>query len=398
MHFTFGEAMHLSDSSKRRHASPAGNIEREGTTRRVVVSYSRSGTRDPREHESVTRKLIAQRLAALQGYDYAADYDEAARYMLPVYFVPDETLPLDVADALGIRSQKDLFGGVVPFPFVATKSITHPLTSPHASAPTGWSLAFSQAVQGAVLRGYAAFSREEARRGAKRLLEQGPVRIKPALELGGRGQIVAPDTATLDSALQELDPQDLAQCGVVVEQNLTAATTYSVGQVEVGDLVASYVGTQKTVKDHHGRDAYGGSALTVARGDFAALLALGIDAGSRRAIEQARIYDDAARRCFAGFFASRRNYDIVRGVDGSGATCGGVLEQSWRLGGASGAEIAALETFRADPHVNAVRAECTESYDEGEMPPNDATVYFRGVDPRIGFILKYTTAAPYVDS
>jgi hypothetical protein len=362
------------------------------------VSYTRSRTRDPREHESVTRNLIAQRLAALQGHDYAADYDESRSYTQPLYFVPEETLDLDEAHALGIRSAKDLFGGVVPFRFVATKSITHPLTSPDASAPIGWSPAFSEAVQGAVLRGYAAFSREEARRGAKRLLEHGPVRVKPALELGGRGQVVARDMAALDEALNALDAQDLAQCGVVVEQNLTGATTYSVGQVEVGDLVASYVGTQKVVKDHHGRVVYGGSALMVARGDFAALLGLGIDDASRRAIEQARIYDDAARRCFAGFFASRRNYDIVRGVDGNGAVCGGVLEQSWRLGGASGAEIAALEAFHADARINAVRAECTESYDEGEMPPSDATIYFRGVDPRIGFITKYTTVAPYADS
>ena len=386
------------DSSRRRHVSPARMAGREGTARPVVVSYTQSPMLDPREHECVTRKLIARRLAALQGYDYAAEYDEAARYMQPVYFVPDQTLSLDDAHALGIRSEKDLFGGVVPFPFVGTKTITHPLTSPSAAAPTGWSSAFSQAVEGAVLRGFAAFSREEAKHAVQRLLESGPVRVKPALELGGRGQVVGSDATTLGVAVDELDAGDLAQCGVVVEQNLSEATTYSVGQVQVGDLVASYVGTQKTVKDHHGGQVYGGSALIVARGDFDALLVLAIDDASRRAIEQARIYDDAARHCFAGFFASRRNYDIARGVDGNGAACSGVLEQSWRLGGASGAEIAALEAFHADAHLNAVHAECTESYDETAMPPRDATVYFRGVDPRVGFITKYTTVAPYVDS
>jgi hypothetical protein len=381
-----------------RHESPAGSAERAGTTRRVVVSYSHSPARDAREHESVTRALIAQRLAALQGYEYAADYDESVRHMLPAYFVPDQTLPLDVAHALGIRSEDDVFGGVVPFPFVATKTITHPLMSPHASAPTGWSPAFAEAVRGSVLRGYAAFSREDARNGAQRLLENGPVRIKPALELGGRGQVVVSDSAALEHTLDQLDTGDLAQCGVAIEENLDSVTTYSVGQVRVGNLVASYVGTQKLAKNHRGDDVYGGSSLTVARGEFPTLLALGIDDISRSAIEQAHVYDDAAGRCFPGFFASRRNYDIVRGVDTKGVVCSGVLEQSWRIGGASGAEIAALEAFWADPGVNAVRAECTETYDERELPPSGATLYFRGIDPSVGFIMKYTTVAPYVDA
>ena len=389
--------MRFTGSSDQRHAHPAGLVESDRIPRGVVVSYTRSA-QDLRSHESVTRKLIAERLAALQGYEYAGDYDECSTYTAPVYFVPDDTLSLDIAHALGIRGETDLFGGVVPFPFIATKSITHPLSDPGATAPTGWSAEFSQLVRGSVLTGYAAFAREDARRAGGRLLQNGPVRVKPALEVGGRGQIVAADADALDRSLEELDRQDLAQCGVVVEQNLTDVMTYSVGQVQVGGLLATYVGTQKLAKDHHDREVYGGSALIVARGDFDALLQLHIDDSARHAIEQARIYDDAARRCFPGFFASRRNYDMVRGVDGTGAVCTGVLEQSWRVGGASGAEIAALEAFRSDTQLHAVHAECTESYDDRQTPPAGATVYFRGTDPCVGFILKYTTVASYVDA
>jgi hypothetical protein len=309
--------------------------------------------------------------------------------------VPCETLALEAAHALGIRGEADLFGGVVPFAFVATKSITHPLTSPDATAPAGWSWAFARCVTDVVLSGYAAFSREDAKRGGERLLETGSVRIKPALALGGRGQVLASDAVTLASAIDELDSEELARCGVVIEQNLAAATTYSVGRVHVGDLVATYVGTQKTTRDHRDNEVYGGSALTVARGDFDALLALEIDEGAQRAIVHACIYDRAARRCFPGFFASRRNYDIVHGVDERGVMRTGVLEQSWRIGGASGAEIAALEAFRGDPALRVVRAECTESYDESVMPPSDATVYFRGVDARVGFITKHSKVAAY---
>jgi hypothetical protein len=168
--------------------------------------------------------------------------------------------------------------------------------------------------------------------------------------------------------------------------------------VRVADLVATYFGTQKLTRGNDGAEVYGGSALTVVRGDFDALLALDADDATRVAVEQARVYDDAARRCFHGFFASRRNYDIVRGRNERGETVSGVLEQSWRIGGASGAEVAALEAFRADRGLTAVRAECTEVYGEGAVPPPRATVYFRGLDPDMGFISKYTTLEPHADA
>jgi hypothetical protein len=195
-----------------------------------------------------------------------------------------------------------------------------------------------------------------------------------------------------------IDPGDLACYGVAIEQHMTDVTTYSVGQVQVADLVASYFGTQKLAPDNGGAEVYGGSALTVVRGDFDALLALEADEGTRLAIKQARTYDAAARRCFRGFFASRRNYDIVRGRNARGEVCSGVLEQSWRIGGASSAEVAALEAFRADPALAAVRAECAEVYGENAVPPRGATVYFRGIDPDVGFISKYTTLEPHADA
>jgi hypothetical protein len=381
-------------------ANHAGWGVRNMSSRRagVVVSYAQAEDDDPRKHESVARELVARRLAALQGYEYAGEYRGLGRRSGHLYFVPCSTLQLEDAQALGIRGEHDLFGGVVPFPFVATKTITHPLTHPDAAAPAGWSSEFARSVKDAVLTGYAAFSREDAKRGAERLLATGPVRLKPALALGGRGQVLASDAATLASAIDELDPEELAECGVIVEQNLAGATTYSVGQIQVADLVATYVGTQKTVRDHHGIEVYGGSSLRVARGDFDALLALDLEDGAHRAIERACIYDTAARRCFAGFFASRRNYDIVHGIDAGGVVRTGVLEQSWRIGGATGAEIAALEAFREDPALDAVSAECTESYDQSVTPPSGATVYFRGIDPYVGFIAKYTTVAAHGDA
>jgi hypothetical protein len=75
-----------------------------------------------------------------------------------------------------------------------------------------------------------------------------------------------------------------------------------------------------------------------------------------------------------------------------------VLEQSWRIGGASGAEIAALEAFRADPGLRVVRASTVEAYGAGAVPPPGATVYFCGVDDDAGPITKYATVERHADA
>ena len=115
-------------------------------------------------------------------------------------------------------------------------------------------------------------------------------------------------------------------------------------------------------------------------------------------MERARIYDAAAAECFAGMFASRRNYDVALGLDAAGRTRCGVLEQSWRLGGASGAEVAALEAFRAEPALLAVRAATVELYGpDVPPPPARATVYFRGVDEEVGPMTKYAMLESHGD-
>src|SRR4029453_103111 len=124
--------------------------------------------------------------------------------------------------------------------------------------------------------------------------------------------------------------------------------------------------------------------------DFDALLELAMPPEFRAAVKHAQIYDDAAHACYPGFFASRRNYDVVQGRAADGTMRCGVLEQSWRIGGASGAEIAALECFREDPECRLVRARCIELYGESAVVPAGATVYFRGEDEKVGFITKFT--------
>lgn len=365
--------------------------------RGVVVVH-----RDPGRahgHESVTRVAIARRLALLQGYEFAGEYEPAAPHPGPVYFVPEDTLiGVRAARALGIRSERDLYGGVAPHSFVATKSISHPLVAPDAFAPQGWSAAFGWRVRDAVLPGFTAFTRDDAHRAGELLLREGPLRVKSSLGTGGLGQLVVTRSEVLDDALEMVDADTLARCGVVLEPNLENVTTYSVGQVRVGDLVASYCGTQQTTASNKGETVYGGSDLAVVRGGFDVLLRLALPPEARLAVTQACTYDAAAMECFAGLFASRRNYDVARGDDAGGHPLSGVLEQSWRVGGSSTAELAALELFRADPTLPAARASCTEVYGDSPAPPPGATVYFRDVDPRVGMLTKYALVRAYADA
>lgn len=354
----------------------------------VVVVHIPTTQQDLSEHEHCSLRGFAQRLAALRGDARVctAPGDEKG----PRYFVPSATLTSDEAASLGIAGVHDLFGGVVPHAFVGTKAISHPRIAPTAAAVAGWNDAFADRVGDTVLAGYTAFDRADARRAGERLLAQGAVRIKPVRARGGVGQAVARDRTALHALLDAIEEAEFVRDGLVLEENLQEMDTFSVGQVQVAELVASYWGRQHTTRNNSGHTVFGGSDLTVARGDFDALLALQPPPEVRTAVDQARRYDAAVQACYPGFFASRSNYDVLVGRDAAGRRRSAVLEQSWRAGGATGAEIAALEAFRADPQREWVRASCVEVFGDTPEPPPGATVYFRGDDPCAGRMTKYT--------
>ena len=367
------------------------------TTNRAVVTYSVDAAGTPDGHQASTRKVLARRLAALMAYAYEGEYDSLRRYAGPPYFVPSDALTSERASLLGVRNEYDLFGGVVSHPFVATKTITHPLVDAASRAPAGWSAEFPRRVADVVLDGFSVFAKEDALLAGRRLLEFGPIRVKCATGIAGLGQSTANDLADLARALDTIDDEEMARFGAVVEQNLIDVTTYSVGQVRVAGAVGTYYGTQHLTTNNRGLEVYGGSELIVVQGDFDVLLARTLPENIRLAIAQARVYDAAATQCFAGFHASRRNYDVAQGVDAAGHRRSGVLEQSWRLGGASGAEIGALEAFRADPSLRIVRAIAREIYGEVPTLPANAAVYFSGDDPHVGPLTKYAWTEPYAD-
>jgi len=349
------------------------------------------------EHESFIHRDIALRIADLLDLPFDGSYDSARHAGRPHYFVPSDTVIAPaVRNQLGINTEMDLFGGYADHAFMPTKAITHGLVSPEARRPEGWCGDFARHVGGATLPGHTAFSLDDLRVAARRLgIGSVPLRLKPVNATAGRGQKVITDTAELEDELARIDAAALARCGIVLELHLENITTYSVGQVRLPGLTASYIGTQRLTPDNQGTLVYGGSRLQFARGGYDALQALPLDDDRREAVSQARRYDQAADTCYPDFFASRRNYDVAAGTDAQGHRLMGVLEQSWRIGGASRAEIAALEILAADPACAGVWAETREIFGDGESPPSHAVETFSGVDPDLGLIRKYVMVETY---
>lgn len=108
------------------------------------------------------------------------------------------------------------------------------------------------------------------------------------------------------------DAAKLFSAGVVLEQDLHDVVTHSVGQSFIGEHVFSYCGEQYLTQDGQGEEVYGGSNLLVVPGYYEDLLQLALPDDVRQAIEQARVFDNAADEAYPGFYASRRNYDIAR--------------------------------------------------------------------------------------
>ena len=356
----------------------------------VAVHFPRSGA-PMYAHEKIALSEVAKSIARLNGYGFVGEYDPQLHVAARLFFIPSDTLMLEEARDLGIHSPDQVYGAVVPYPFVKTKAITHRLVREHAARPHGWSFAFANRVRNAVLPGYTAFSADDAKLAAKRPQALGPVRVKEPLADGGHGQTVIRSIAELEAFLEILPAEKLQSHGLALEANLHRVITRSVGCTIVGGLSIAYHGTQRSVTNNHGLMVYGGSHLICVRGGWTALESLPMERESRLAVHQARTYDRNAAR-YPGFLATRRNYDVGQGIDGRGQWRSGVLEASWRSGGASTAELAALTAFAEDSRWQAIETASVKHYGKPSNIPLHAAIHFQGDDPEEGPLLRYTTA------
>ncbi|MDF2639875.1 MAG: hypothetical protein K0R64_2859 [Novosphingobium lindaniclasticum] len=352
------------------------------------------------EHDRATWEEATRRIAALAG---AVPAGEPGWMRWPAgggdYFVPRDTLLVEEARALGITRDTQFFGGAVPHRFVASKAISHGLISADARAPEGWQAGLAVHLGNAVLRGYTAFAVEDARIAGRLMLKHGPARLKEVEATSGQGQTVVASEQELEAALAAIDPARIEAGGLVIEENLCEVETYSVGTIGLpGRRDApsasalrsfAYWGTQRLTRNNRGEAAYGGSRLHVVRGGFEELQRELLSHDRAEAVRKALLYDRAVFAAYPALFASRRNYDVAEGTDAGGRIRIGVLEQSWRIGGATGAEIAACEYLEAHPEKAGVTCATVEIYGNPHAAPPDAAVYYAGVDPVAGPLTKY---------
>ncbi|WP_042880052.1 DUF3182 family protein [Cupriavidus necator] len=392
----------MSDPNQATKRKRSGTAAAASPSGRTVMVYGCEPLGDADSHLGTTLANIARKVADIAGYAFAGAYAAPGAGQPPPYLVPAQTLVgADLAASLGVQGESDLFGGVVPYAFVATKAITHGLVEPGAAAPQGWCEGFVQRVVGATLPGFTVFTVADARLAGKRLLALGPVRLKEPCGIGGLGQRVVDSERALDEALDAMQADIVETHGLVLERDLDAPQTYSVGQVELAGLRAAYCGTQGLTANNRGQQVYGGSTLTVVRGGFDALLQQPFDARTQAAVRAAMVYHDAALACYDDMVLSRCNYDVAFGPAAGSAdrerVLGGVLEQSWRVGGATGAELAALAALRDDPRRTRVVASTREMYGNGVQVPDDAEIYFQGEDRHVGPLTKYARLEPESD-
>jgi hypothetical protein len=141
----------------------------------------------------------------------------------------------------------------------------------------------------------------------------------------------------------------------------------------------SYYGVQRETRSNAGRRVYGGSDLVLVRGGWDRLLDERVAPAVRQAITAAVAFDRATS-LYAGLIASRRNYDVGEGLAPDGRRIVGVFDQSWRIGGASGAEVLAIRAFAGDLRLRRVEASTVEAYGDGPEIPESAAVHFQGAD------------------
>jgi len=330
----------------------------------------------------------AERIARLLQYDYGRVGDAVLDAQQRIYFVPDHTLTAVEAERLGVRTERDLFGGVVPHAFVATRAATHAPISADADVPQNWSYALARILSGCVLRGFSAFSHGDARLAAQRLLRTGPVRLDCGDTEASRNMLS--DMDEFDEALDGIAVIDVATQGVVIEQALAEQTTYVVGRARVANECVSYVGTRRTARIECGRRIHAGCDLAVVPGDFTALDRVGLSTEARYAVLKAARYDEAISHAYRSSFASRRSYDVILGHDRHGAARMGVRGPSWSVAAESPAEIAAMAAFRDVPGLQCLRASTYEAFGDVDVP-TDAMVYYKCDDANHGSLTKYCT-------
>lgn len=317
------------------------------------------------EADKMTQQLLSQRLATLLNLQLVTLKEHSDRDSLDpndCYYLPSHTLLLQEADALGIKSLHDLYGGVVPYAFLLNKTLSHPIHHPSMNSPEGWNNDLALSLKPFVLAGYSAFNTQDALWTAEGMIHDGPLRIKLANADAGRGQWIVSNHEEVVDLLNQAQYQPFFEQGVIFEEALYNTVTFSIGQTEIGNQTISYCGEQEVAMDLKDKPAYGGSTISVVRGGYDQLDTALIFDQHKEALRLVQQYERHIFNAFPQIYASRRNYDVLQGTNANGHKRLSVIDHSWELGGASMAEVLALEVFAADSSLHRIRTWTKERY------------------------------------
>ena len=360
-----------------------------------VVFYRCEPHGHARSHDATTKAEVARRLAELLDFNYAGEFDPVQRPPGRLYFVPTDTLyGVDDALRLGIRSPDDLFGGVVPHPFVATKAITHPLVDADALAPSGWSPDSRPACAKWCCRLFRLHRAGCTARGRTPARARVRCASRRPRGVGGGGQAVVSTRRSWRPVSASLDTEALSRQGIVLERESRGSddTQRRPGRSRRRD--GELLGTQRADSATSGRGCLWRIALVRRARRLRRAAALDLaGGGAHRDRAGAGATTRAALMFFPGMFASRCNYDIAQGLDDEGRWRSGVLEQSWRIGGASGAEVAALRRLpRRSGAASGARVDRRNLRRGRRRAAPTPSVYFDGIDEHVGPLAKYVQA------
>lgn len=309
---------------------------------------------------------------------YLAYEDQIKPAPADTYYLPLYTLSLAQAQQLGISNAAQLYGGVVPYDFLAHKAVAHPLPHADMERPEGWDNDLPLSLRHYVLPGYSTFSASDALHTMSLLDQEGQagIRVKLVKSNAGKDQKVIYSRQDLEELLSLPTWKEQLKHGLVLEENLLDSQTFSIGQTQIGEQLFSYVGTQHQTNNLMQESVYGGTTLLLVRGGFQQLFKLSGMERIQHLVEITLNYENSISRAFPQLYASRRNYDVIVGKNARGHHKAGVLEHSWRFGGASIAEILAMRTLQDHPELDHAHAWTRERYvDNASSVKNSSHLY-----------------------
>lgn len=312
---------------------------------------------------------LAGFLAKLTGRKYQGDLSLNTKIDSRDILFPHKSLPVSAGEELGVTSQNQIFGSVIE-PIYAEKSIFHPLINKPEVAPRNFPHKFPKQLfeSKATLPGYTVFCLDDALSAFELLKLQGVVvRLKDPQGSSGTKQLIVASRTEVEEFVKSIDPSKLKALGLVLESNLinssdpkAALRAYSAGWTVIDGKIYSYIGEQM-FGETGTVDRYLGTKLYMVRGTTNNL----IDFAKEKKLQSILQCLSKVKRAMVFLpylIGSRINFDFLVGIPETlpanryikERTY--VVEQSFRVGGATPAELLGIQYLNTHKNAEIVTA------------------------------------------